>query len=87
VKLLPGLPNAIAVRPTGLNIREDSWIAALFLAAVPALDEPASIIVPAGWYKPKRIIEVNMDSAMKVMLTKVMERGTDFERVAYERVP
>jgi hypothetical protein len=87
VKLLPGLPNAIAVRPTGLNIREDSWIPALYLSAVPALEEPSSIIVPAGWYKPKRIIEVNMDTAVKVMLTKVMERGTDFERVAYERVP
>jgi hypothetical protein len=87
VKLLPGLPNAISVRPTGLNITEESWIPALYLAAVPALEEPASIIVPSGWYKPKRIIEIHMDSPAKAMLTKVIERGGDFERVAYERVP
>jgi hypothetical protein len=87
VKLLPGLPNAISVRPTGLNVTEDSWVPALYFAAVPALEEPASIIVPAGWYKPKRIIEIHMDSSTKAMLTKVIERGGDFERVAYERVP
>src|SRR6185503_19317360 len=87
VKLLPGLPNAITVRPTGLNITEDSWVPALYLAAVPALDEPASVIVPAGWYKPKRIVEVHMETTSKAMLTKIIERGSDFERVAYERVP
>ena len=87
VKLLPGLPNAIAVRPTGLNITEDSWVPALHLGAVPALDEPESVILPSGWYKPKRVIEIHMERSSKAMLMKVIERGTDFERVAYERVP
>jgi hypothetical protein len=87
VKLLPGLPNAITVRPTGLNVNEDSWVPALYLAAVAALEEPASVIVPAGWYKPKRIVEIHMETTGKAMLTKVIERGSDFERVAYERVP
>ena len=87
IKLLPGLPNAISVRPTGLNVTEDSWAPALYLAAVPALEEPATIIVPAGWYKPKRIIEVHIGNPAKAMLTKVIERGGDFERLAYERVP
>jgi len=87
IKLLPGLPNAIAVRPTGLNITEDSWVPALSLAGVPTLDEPASLILPSGWYKPKRVIEIHMESSTKAMLTKVIERGGDFERVAYERVP
>ncbi len=87
IKLLPGLPNAISVRPTGLNITEDSWIPALHLAAVTALDEPESMILPAGWYKPKRVLEVYLDRSTKAMLMKVIERGNDFERVAYERVP
>jgi hypothetical protein len=87
IKLLPGLPNAISVRPTGLNINDDSWVPALYLAAVPALDEPASIIVPSGWYKPKRIVELHIGAPAKAMLTKVIERGGDFERLAYERVP
>jgi hypothetical protein len=87
VKLLPGLANAISARPTGLNITEDSWVPALSMGAVPALDEPASLLLPAGWYKPKRIVEIHMDTSSKVMLTKVIERGSDFERVAFERVP
>jgi cyclic-di-GMP-binding protein len=87
VKLLPGLPNAISVRPTGLNVQEDSWVPALSLAAVPALDEPVSLIVPSGWYKPRRIVELHMEGNSKAALTKVIERGADFERVAYERVP
>ena len=87
VKLLPGLPNAIAARPTGLNVSEDSWVPALALSAVPSLESPASIILPPGWYKPKRVIELYTEGSSKAMLLKVIERGSDFERVAYERVP
>jgi cyclic-di-GMP-binding protein len=87
VKLLPGLPNAIAARPTGLNVSEDSWVAALALSAAPALESPASLILPSGWYKPKRVIELHGEGSSKAMLLKVIERGSDFERVAYERVP
>lgn len=87
VKLLPGLPNAIAARPTGLNVSEDSWVAALALTAAPALESPASLILPPGWYKPKRVIEIYNEGSSKAMLLKVIERGSDFERVAYERVP
>ena len=87
VKLLPGLPNAIAARPTGLNVSEDSWVPALALSAVPALESQASLILPPGWYKPKRVIELHTEGSSKAMLLKVIERGSDFERVAYERVP
>ena len=44
-------------------------------------------MLPAGWYKPKRIVEMFIEASGKAMLTKVIERGIDFERVAYERVP
>ena len=87
VKLMPGLPNAIAVRPTGLNVKDDSWIPALALGAVPALDSPPSLVLPPGWYKPKRVIEFFMEASSKAMLTQVIDRGADFERLAYERVP
>ncbi len=87
VKLLPGLPRPLAVRPTGLNVQADSWVPAIALSAVPALESPPSLVVPAGWYKPKRIIEVYEQSSSKAMLTEVIERGIDFERVAYQTVP
>jgi hypothetical protein len=40
--------------------------------------------LPAGWFKPRRVIDVFVDSALRVRLLEVLERGTDFERVAYE---
>jgi hypothetical protein len=33
------------------------------------------------------VIEIYVEASTKAMLTGVLERGTDFERVAYERVP
>src|SRR5438067_3556750 len=87
VKLLPGVPSPLAARPAGLNVEAESWVPALGLSAVPTLNAPASLIVGPGWYKPKRVIELHAESPSKVRLTEVMERGVDFERVAYEQVP
>ena len=87
VKLLPGVPSPLAARPAGLNVEAESWVPALGLTAVPALNAPASLILGPGWYKPKRVIELHAESPSKVRLTEVMERGADFERVAYEQVP
>jgi hypothetical protein len=87
VKLLPGLPRPLAVRPTGLNVQADSWVPSIALSAVPALESPPSLVVPSGWYKPTRVTEVYDKRSSKAMLTEVIERGTDFERVAYQQVP
>ena len=86
LKLLPGLPSPIAIRPTGLNAANDKYVQALALGAVQALNSPRSLILPSGWYKPKRIIEVFAQVPVKARLVEVTERGTDFERVAYEKV-
>jgi len=86
-KLIPGMPTALAVRPTGLNVQQESWIPALALSASPALNSPASLVLALGLYKPKRVIELHAEGASRVRLTEVLERGADFERVAYEPVP
>ncbi len=84
VKLLPGMPIAAAVRATGVNAAEQRYMQAIALAAVPGLNAPATLVVPIGWYKPKRVIEAAIGKAMRVRLVEVTERGTDFERVSYE---
>ena len=56
---------------------------ALLLPAVAALQPPATLILPAGWYRPKRVIEVHSDKAEQVLLTGMVERGADFERVSF----
>jgi len=86
VKLLPGLPAGSAARPTGLNVQQEKYIPILTLGAVQALNAPPTLVLPVGWYKPGRIIEVNNgESAQKMKLTELVERGSDFERVAYEK--
>jgi hypothetical protein len=87
VRLLPGIPSPLAVRPTGLNVQPEAWVPALALSAVPALNAPASLILAPGTYKPKRVIEIEAGASSKARLTEVMERGMDFERVAYEALP
>jgi hypothetical protein len=85
VRLLPGLPSPVAVRGTGLNTQSQEYVPAIALSAVPALNAPPSLVIPAGWYKPKRILELHTGSPAKVRLTEVVERGSDFERVLYEK--
>jgi hypothetical protein len=85
VRLLPGLPSPVAVRGTGLNVQSQEYVPAIALSAVAALNAPPSLIVPAGWYKPKRILELRTGSTAKIRLTDVADRGSDFERVLYER--
>jgi hypothetical protein len=85
LRLLPGLPRPLAARPTGLNVQQESWIPALGLSAVPALNSPPSLVLPSGWFKPKRVIELHAEASSKVRLTQLIERGTDFERIAYEQ--
>ena len=84
LKLMPGLPSGIGVRPTGLNAQGEDYVPALALSAVQALNAPATLILPSGWYKPKRVIEVYTGEALHMRLAEVIERGTDFERVTYE---
>ena len=86
VRLLPGLPAATAVRPTGLNVMGAKYVQALSLTSVAALKAPPSLVLPSGWFKPKRVIEVYVDGDVKVRLTELLDRGSDYERVAYEMV-
>jgi hypothetical protein len=82
--MVPGVPRAVAVRSTGINAKSEKFIPALYCPALAALGSPASLILPPGWYRPKRVVEVYGDTPEPYLLTGVIERGSDFERVAVE---
>lgn len=84
VRIVPGVPRAVAVRSTGINAQSEKFVPALFCPALAALATPASLILPPGWYRPKRVLEVYGDTPEPLLLTGVIERGSDFERVAIE---
>lgn len=87
VRLLPGLPAVTAVRPTGLNVVGAKFVQALSLTAVAALNAPPSLVLPSGWFKPKRVVEVYVEGPVRVRLTEMIDRGSDYERCGYEMVP
>jgi cyclic-di-GMP-binding protein len=81
VRILPGVVQCVAVRATGLNAMAEKYVQALLLPAIPALQSPATLILPVGWYRPKRMVEVYSDKAEQILLTGIVDRGADFERV------
>jgi hypothetical protein len=72
------------VRGTGINAHDESYVRALALSEAQALGAAACLVLAPGWFKPRRVIELR--GAGSVRLTEVLERGLDFERVAYEAV-
>jgi len=83
LRMIPGVPQGIAFRPTGINVTSDKFVPGIALGAVSALSSPPSLILPAGWYREKRVIKVYSDRLEMVMLDSLLERGSDFERVSF----
>jgi len=86
IRVIPGLPRAVAARPTGINAQAEKFAPALYCPALAALATPASLILPPGWYRPKRVLEVYSVASELLLLSGVIERGIDFERVTIEPV-
>lgn len=81
--LWPGQPRSIAVRPTSIAFSEELPLPGLLLAATE--QEPVSLVVPPRTFNPGRVLR-SMDAGpeRKFRLTKLLQRGGDFERVAFE---
>lgn len=86
IRFLPGLPAAVAARPAGPDAHREKFVPALSLTAVPAIQSPPTLVLPSGWYRPKRVIEVFLESVVRARLLEFLDRGSDFERLTYEIV-
>jgi len=82
VQILPGIPLGVAVRPD--SAAGEQYTPALMLPSVAALQTPETLVLPVGWFKPDRVIEVQRESALRVQLVSVVNRGADFERVSFK---
>ncbi|MFC4160808.1 hypothetical protein [Chitinimonas lacunae] len=84
VRILPGVPKPVAVRATGINNTNHQFTQALLLPSMPALQTQPSLLLPSNWFKPGRIVEVHIDDHnCKVRFEQMVERGVDYERVAF----
>lgn len=84
ISLLAGTPQAVAVRGIGLSAANEKYRHGFLLPAVAAVGEPTSVIVPAGWFRAGRVIELYIESARQIRLAALLDRGSDFERAAFD---
>lgn len=89
VRYLPGLPQAISMKATGVNLTvSDKYVAALLLPAIPALKTPASLVAPRDWYKSGRVVEIVQADQKKQLLRMELsiEKGSDYERISFTEI-
>lgn len=83
VRLWSGAPRTIAVRSLQSAFSEDPPMPLIELAESP--DEPASLVVPPRTFTPGRQLRsMNAGPERRFKLVKLLQRGADFERVAFE---
>jgi hypothetical protein len=81
VRLFPGTPQAISVRPSKFSPSSNGrYERALLLPEVPAPATPATLILPAGWFQSGRFVEVYSDRKQVAKLLNLLEKGGDFDR-------
>ena len=86
LKLWSGSPTALGVRALTTMLSEDPPVPVVLLGTT--TDEKASIITPPRTFNPGRILR-SFDSGpeRRFRLTRLVQRGADFERVAFEESP
>lgn len=83
LRTIPGAPQPVGVRNTGLNAANEKYQQAFLMPAVESLKAPDTVILPPGTFKAGRVLEVFAESGWKIKLADLIERGADFERCTY----
>jgi hypothetical protein len=79
----PGAPRTFAVRPMSSAFSEDPPMPVLELQESP--DDAATLIVPPRTFaQGRQLRSMNAGPERVFKLTKLLQRGADFERVAFE---
>ena len=85
LRLWPGRPKVFAVRLVNPNGTEEPPVPALLLE--PSPEEPTMLVMSPRAFIPNRIMRCEEAGPMhKFKLTRIVQRGGDFERVAFEDV-
>lgn len=81
VQLFPGEARPVAVRVVEPGAAANPWRQGFLLPEIAAINESASVVVPAGTYRLERNIEVMVDEKPRLLkLFRVLDRGGEFER-------
>lgn len=81
--LYAGQPRTMAARPMSSAFSEELPLPAILLAATD--EEPSTMILPPRTFNPGRALRsTDTGPERKFRLTKLLQRGGDFERVAFD---
>jgi hypothetical protein len=80
VRIFPGEPQAVAVRPSNFAPGSSNYERALLLPEAPASATPATLILPPGWFQSGRFIETQAEGKQVAKLLNLLEMGSDFDR-------
>lgn len=85
LRLLPGIPQAAMGRALDLvRAGQARYSEILLLPEMPQLKAQPSLILPTGWHRPSRLLEIwDGTTLTRVRLVQALERGANFERVLY----
>lgn len=83
VHALPGSPQALAASLVSLSAASRKFVPAFLLPAMPALNEPASLVLPLGWFGPGRQVEIFDTTKKIVRLERLLDKGSDYERASF----
>ena len=83
LRAIPGTPAPVALRQGGLNASKEPFVQGFLAPAVEPLKTPASVLMPAGWFKAGKVLEVQGDTAYRITLIELLDRGPEFERCSY----
>ncbi len=86
VHILPGTPVAATLHLPASGAIKAQYCRGFCLPAIEGLGEVASVLTPEGWFRPDHIIDMQTDAMRKIRLTYLIERGTDFDRCAFEYI-
>jgi cyclic-di-GMP-binding protein len=81
-RALPGVPEPVAVRPIGGGI-SPPYVQAFLMPDVADQKIEPSLILPGGLYQTGRVIEVFTSEPQRVKLTRLMEKGIDYEQIDF----
>jgi cyclic-di-GMP-binding protein len=83
LRLWPGAPRTLAMRSLSTAFNEEPPMPTLLLAETP--EEPATLIVGPRVFTAGRVLRsLDPGPERKLRLTRLVQRGADFERVAFE---
>jgi cyclic-di-GMP-binding protein len=82
--IVPGRPQAIAVSAPDIENLGERYRRGFLLPAVASLNTPATVVIPSGWFKSRRELDIYVDRPQRLTLLQLIERGADFDRATYQ---